>query len=100
MTIESGDGCFRGFGRNGDQQAAGSLGVEEEIAVFLGNTRCEIDAIANKIAVIFEAAWEESFACGINGSGKIGNGGMIDLEGYRFNSPFRISKRHLPRVAK
>ena len=100
MTIESGDGGLRGFRQDSNQQAAGSLRVEEKIAVFLRNAFGETHAIANEIAVILQAAGKKSFACGLNGSGKIANGGMIDLEGHGLNIPLRITERHLPGVAQ
>jgi len=99
MTIESGYGGLCGFRQDSNQQATGSLRVEEKIAVFLRNAFGKTYAIANEIAVIFQAAGEKSFACGLQRSGKIANGGMIDLEGHGFDSAGRITKRHLSSVA-
>ena len=86
MTIESRDGGFRGFRRDSDEQAARSLRIEEEIAVFLRDALSETHAIANKIAVIHQTAREEAAACGFKGPGEIRNCRMIDLEGYRLDS--------------
>src|ERR1700686_337927 len=99
MTIESGDGSLSRFRQDSNQQAAGSLRVEEKIAVFLRNAFGKTHAITNEIAVILQAAGEKSVACGLQGSGKIANGGMIDLEGHGLNIPFGITERHLPSVA-
>src|ERR1700731_4485851 len=99
MTIEGGDGGLCGFRQDSNQKAAGSLRVEEKITVFLRNAVGETHAIANEIAVILQAAGEKSFARSLPGSGKIANGGMIDLEGHGFDSAGRVTKRHLPSVA-
>src|SRR6266478_885900 len=99
MTIESGDGGLCGLRQDGDQQTAGGLRVAEKIAVFLRNAFGKTHTIANEIAVILQAAREKPFACGLQCSGKIANGGMIDLEGHGFDSAGRITKRHLPSVA-
>ena len=72
VTVESRIGGIGKFRRDGDQQAAGGLGIEEEVTIFLRNTVGKIDAIANKIAVILQPAWEETFARGIDSAGKIG----------------------------
>ena len=99
MTIESGDGRLCGFRQDSNQQAAGSLRIEKQIAVFLRNAFAETHAIANEIAVILQAAGKKSLVCGLPGSGKIANGGIIDLQGHGLNTPLRIPKRHLPGVA-
>jgi hypothetical protein len=52
MTIESGDGGLCGFRQDSNQQASGSLRIEEQIAVFLRNAFGKTHAIANEIAVI------------------------------------------------
>ena len=99
VAMETGNGGLCGFRQDSNQQAAGSLRVEEKIAVFLRNAFGKTYAIANKIPVIFQAAGEKPFACGLQRSGKIANGGMIDLEGHGFDSAGRITKRHLSSVA-
>src|SRR5260370_28506725 len=99
VAIERRDGGVGGFGRDGNQQAAGSLRVEEEVAIFLLNAVCKTHAIANEIAVIFESAGEESSARGFDSAAKVRNSRMIDLEGDGFDITRRISHRHLPRVA-
>ena len=86
VSLESVDGGIRRFSRDRDQQAAGSLRIEEQISVFLRDARSETHAIADKIAVIHQTAREEAGACGFKGPGKIRNCRMIDLEGYRLDS--------------
>src|ERR1700687_2513338 len=98
MTIESRDGGLGGFGRDSNQQAAGSLRIEEEIAVILRNTFGKTHTIANEIAVILQAARKKSFACGFEGSGKIAHSRMINFKGHGLDAPLRIPKRHLPSV--
>src|SRR5258708_1257859 len=79
MAVESGDGGADGLGRDGHQQAAGSLWIEEKIAIFLRNVRGETHAIANKIPVILQSAGEKSLARGFQRTGKILDCGMIEL---------------------
>src|SRR5260370_299912 len=82
VSLESVDGGIRRVSRDRDQQAAGGLWIEEEIAVFLRDALSETHAIANKIAVIHQTAREEAAACGFKGPREIRNCRMIDLEGY------------------
>src|SRR5260370_40403862 len=98
MTAESRDGGLGRFGRSSNQQAAGSLRIEEEVAVFLPNAFGETHAIANKIAVILQAAGEKSFARGFNRARKITDSRMINFEGHWLDIPLRVAKRHLPSV--
>src|SRR5712692_7290303 len=100
MTAESRDGGLGRFGRNCNQQSAGSLRIEEEVAVFLPNAFAETHAIANEIAVILQSAGEKSFARGFNRARKITDSRMINLEGHGLDIPLRIPKRHLASVAQ
>src|ERR1700674_3704088 len=100
MAIQSGNGRVGRFGRDGDEPAAGSLWIEEKVAVFLRNAFGETHAIANEIAVILQAAGEEAFARGFHGSGKIRDSRMIDLERHGFDSTRRIAEGHFPRMAQ
>src|SRR5438034_11554118 len=83
VAIESGDGGVFRFGRDSDQQAAGGLRVEEQIAVFLWDACGKTNAITNEIAVIFQAAGEKSSAGRFDSAGKIRNYRMLDLQGNR-----------------
>src|SRR5712692_1532131 len=60
LTFKNGDGCVCRFRRDSDQQTAGGLRIEQQVAIFLRNTRCEIHTIANEIAVVFHSAREKS----------------------------------------
>src|SRR5216684_5126959 len=99
VAIESGDGGLRRFWRDSDQQAAGGLGIEEEVAIFLRNALRETHAIANEIAVIFQSAGKKSRARSFDSAGKIGKSRMLDLERDRRDIARRIPERHLARVA-
>src|SRR5260370_1887528 len=100
MTAESRDGGLGRFGRNCNQQSAGSLRNEEEAAVFLPKAFAETEAIANEIAVILQCAGEKSVARGFNRARKITDSRMINLEGHWLDIPLRIAKRHLSGVAQ
>src|SRR6267378_2444824 len=100
MLMERRDSGVGGFWRDGDQQAAGSLRVEEKIAIVLRNAFHESHAIANEIAVILQPAGEKSFARGFQRTEEIADGRIIYLEGHGFDSALGITQRHLPSVAQ
>src|SRR5260370_33597426 len=60
LTFKKGDGCVCRFRRDSDQQTAGGLRIEQQVAVFLRNTRCETPATANEIAAAIQSAPEKS----------------------------------------
>jgi len=86
--IESADGRVCGFGRDGDQQATGSLRVEEQVAILLRNALRETDAIANEIAIILQSAGKKASAGRCDGAWEVGNSRMLDLQGNSFDSLF------------
>jgi 3-deoxy-D-arabino-heptulosonate 7-phosphate (DAHP) synthase class II len=78
--FEGGDCCVSRFRGNGDEQTAGSLRIEEQIAVYLRDAFGIARAIANKIAVVFQAAGEKPFARRFDGAGKIADRGVVNLK--------------------
>ena len=56
VTLQCGKGGVDGFGGDGDEQSAGSLGIEKQILIFGRDAGIESGAIANKGAVILQAA--------------------------------------------
>src|SRR6266481_6226799 len=56
--------------RDGNQQAAGSLRIEEKFAMFRRDALCKTHAIANEIAVIVQSTGKKSSSCGFDGAGK------------------------------
>ena len=58
------------FRCEGNEQAARSLRIEEQVAEFLPNTFGEACAIAKELPVIFQAAGEKAFARRCSAPGK------------------------------
>src|SRR6266571_5971994 len=88
------------FGRDGHQQAAGSLRIEEQVAEFLRNRFPKTDAIAKKIAVILQAAGKESIARGFRGARQIADRRVIEFQGHGLDLSLGISQRHLPGMSE
>src|SRR5690349_12323531 len=63
-----------------DEKTAGSLRIEEKIPKLFRNQRLECSAIADELPIILESAGMESVARGGDRTGKIFDGGVIDLQ--------------------
>src|SRR6202521_3672429 len=100
MTCKSSEGCIRGFGRDGNEQAAGGLRVEEKILIFGSNGFVESSAIRNESAVVFEASGKMPFASGFESAGKINKGRVIELERDRLDTMRWVTQRHLSRMTE
>ena len=100
VALECGESGVSGFWRDGKEQAAGGLRIEEQVLIFGRDARIESCAIANESAVIFQSAGEMAFAGGFHRAGKIGEGGVIDFEGNGFDAVRGIAERHFARVAE
>src|ERR1700674_806058 len=100
VMLQGGERRFSGLGRDGDEQAAGGLGIKKQILIFGWYVCVKSDAIANECAVILQAAGEMAFERGFHGTGKIGKDFVIDFEGNLLDAVRRIAERHFSRVAK
>src|SRR5882762_1612068 len=100
VTLQSGKSRFSGFGRDGDEQAAGGLGIEKQVLIFECHDCVKSDAIANESAVILQASGEVAFARGFQRARKIGEGFVVDLKRNLLDAVCRIAERHFSRVAK
>lgn len=78
--VEGSERLVPKFWRDGNEQAARCLRIEEQVAKFLRDSFREAYAIAQELPVIFQAAGEKAFACGLFGAGQITDRGVIDLE--------------------
>src|ERR1700675_4722621 len=74
MMLHGGESSFRGFGRDGDEQASGGLRIEEQILKFGWDAGAENRAIPNESAVILQPSGEMALAGGFDGARKIGEG--------------------------
>ena len=100
VMLQSGERRFSGYGRDGDEQATGGLGIEKQILIFGWHVCVESNAIANKCAVIFQAAGEMAFEGGFHGTRKIAKGFVVDFEGNLLDAVHWITEGHFARVAK
>ena len=69
------------FRRDGGEQTARSLRVEQQGAKIIGHIRCEIHAAFDEIAVVLHPARKETAAGRFDGAGKIFHTPVIDLHG-------------------
>src|SRR5260370_17573027 len=69
VAFKSRDGIVSGLWRDGNQQAAGSLRIEEKFAMFRREALCKTHAIANEIAVIFQSTGKKSSPSGFDAAG-------------------------------
>src|SRR5260370_19095656 len=88
------------FGRDGDEQAAGSLRVEQEILILGSYSFVEYGTIANESAVILEAARKMPLTSGFHSAGKINKRRVIDLQRDGRNALSPIAQRHFSRVTQ
>src|SRR6266850_1128978 len=100
VMLQGGESRFSGFGRDGDEQAAGGLGIEKQILILGRDVGVKSDAIVNESAVILQAAGEVAFVGGFHRAGKIDEGFVVDFERNGFDAVRRIAERHFSRVAK
>ena len=94
---ERGVGCFR---RDGNEQSAGGLRIEEQVLMLGRNAGGESDAVTDEGAIVLEPTGNMTFASRFERAGKIVEGRMIDLEGNRGDALRRIAQSHFARVAQ
>ena len=80
-ALQSGQRCISGFRRDGRQQAAGSLRIEEQRAKFIRNAGRKIGAALHEITIVLHAAREKSAAGGFNRAGKVFHARVVEFQG-------------------
>src|SRR2546427_13039509 len=77
------EGCARrvsSVAGNGHQQSSRGLRVEEQVAILLRDRRGKAGAVANEIAIVFQAAGKVAFAGSFHRAGQVLDARVIQFE--------------------
>src|SRR5271154_187695 len=86
LSLQLGDGQVREIGGDGDEQAAGGLWIEEQVAKFGRHVLGELDAVSHERAIVPEAGGDMAGARGLLGARQVWESGVADFEGYGFDA--------------
>src|ERR1700737_4776673 len=100
VAFERAERCVCGFRRDGYQQAAGRLRIEQQILMLGRNASVKSRAICKEGAIVLEAAGEVTFAGRFDGAREILKRGVIDLQRNRRELVGWIAKGHFTRAAQ
>src|SRR5712664_2223750 len=100
VTLQSSKSGFRRFGSDSDEQAAGSLRIEQQILIFGRDIRREAGTVTHKGAIVLEPGGEMTFARRLYRAGKIVKSSVIDFKRHGRAAVGWIAERHLARVTQ